>query len=304
MQTKYNLTHSIFDANIAINETQNAVSYCKLSKYSSQGVPSQHAFLLIQEPNAIYRKEIGVADGICKVKENTRFLIKDSYVERQVKSILWGDENSEYEIDKEVGHKTWAISSEKVSELFASIKLDIINKIPYEVVGDTSVFKPKELKERQQRSGYASYFGLAAGSLITGIMGAPIVPGSVAIGPAIGAGVFVGTIVGTSALASTAVFCMPTDVAKFKAHNCATWCVEKLSKLNIPEITKDLEITYSDLCVYVTGLHIPANENDRVDTVDLVKGAVSNAVSEKAGLGTTGKHVDAIHSIIDNTIGK
>jgi hypothetical protein len=306
MQTKLNLTHSVFDENIDINETQHAVSFCKLSAKSmiNSKVTSHHAFILLQEPNALYRKEIGVeADEVtCRVVQNTRFIFKDAQVEGQLKSILWGDENAQWTIDQ-VGQKTWAISSEKAAELIASINLDIANPPKYAVVGNTSLLKTAELKDRDERGRFLSYLGLGFGALATGIMGAPIVPGSAIVAPAMGMGVFTGTILTGSVLGGMAGFCMPTDQDKFKAHNCATWCVEKLTNLKIPEINQDLGITYTDMFAYVTGLHIPANEEDKKVTIEILKSNVINTIIDKnSKIPSEGMHVDAIKSTIGQIV--
>jgi hypothetical protein len=276
---------SIFNPEITITDEHWAVSFVKHShesKSEENDHEAEHAFLVIQAHNKLYRREIfhnGNKPGMSIVNIDTRSWATPEAFQEQVNQLIWEDEDTEL-TPTDTGHLTWSITSEQGNKLLDDIKKDKKNPPKYYLRGNTSVFKPGEREERALRTSLLGGFHLSL--CFTG-GGTP-------------AGVF-SLLASAAALMGVSAFTGEVDEEKNIAHNCATWCVEKLTNLNIPEINKDLTLHFSDKLAYVTGIHVHKDAADKLEAQRILVRQVGKTpclqtiteVTEKLCLGSTRK---------------
>jgi len=282
MQTK-----SIFNPEITITEDQYAVSFVRNEIGTVHTSMSQHGFLVIQAPNMLYRKEILYdADdnpGFAIVIEDERSVTSPEKLQAQFNLLIWKNIKTAYTLAN-LGHHTWSISKEQCLELFADIDKDISNPPKFFIHGNYSVIKPGDFEKRVKYT--------------TGLVGSNVVlqsclllsaPAAVTL-PAIA---FASTITSVSALGFFLLTELNPNINK--AHNCGTWCVEKLTNLNIPAINKDLGLHFTDIFSYVTGIHIHANIVDAEKAHELLTKGIKKEAYRKLNVCTVEETTDNVN---------
>jgi len=249
MQTK-----SIFNPDIHITADKWAVSYVM---HNHNTFEREHAFLVVQTPTTFFKKEIYYDDnnpGFARIEEDERAIINASKLHPQFNLLLWKSSSTKYTIN-DISHRTWLLTSDQVHEMFADIEADVANPPRFSLYGVASILKKGEFEERKMHSAF-----LASGILVTTgishVLGNDPIP--------LGIMAFNALALGTSNLFSENGFFQGFDYReRFKAHNCATWCVEKLTNLNIPHINKELGFNFADKFAYVTGLHLGKDDAEK-----------------------------------------
>lgn len=275
MENKVTLspTASIFNPGITITHEHWAVSFIKHSRDTNEE-NSHHGILILQADNKLYRREIlpNPADTTkAKVRKDTRMWDCDEEFESQVKQLIWQDDDTKATID-EIAHLTWSIEAAQGLELLADIEKDCVNPPKFFIGGNTSVFRSRNHRESIDCSVYTAEVTAAFSCLY--LIRQACLPDN----PVVDGALIAGQAIFSVTTASIAFFTGERKDPDLKAHNCATWCVEKLTRLNIPAINKDLGSHFADKFAYVTGLHISVDEADRARAQALlVHGAKSSA---------------------------
>lgn len=264
---------SIFNPEISITAEHWAVSFAKHSRDVGKE-NSHHGILIIQSDNRLYRREVlpnGTNTSMCQLIKDTRMWTTPVNFENQVKLLIWKDEDSQAPMS-EIAHRTWSITAEQGKALLNDIEKDKDNPPPFYLGGDSSLFKPQEIGDRVCGAKMLGG-GIAALSCLS-LLRNTLLPNPIVI---VDKTFFVAQVTAVTAISSIGFFADPKKPDS-KAHNCATWCVEKLTNLNIPEINKDLRAHFTDKFAYVTGLHISVDEADRAKAQELlIKGATGAA---------------------------
>jgi len=283
--SKINTKTSIFNPEMEISDDKWGVSFVKHSSLISkkEGGMQEHGFLIIQAPDMLYRKEIlynPMKPGYAKVKTGQRSVRGDEDLELQMNSLIWDDEDTSFTVAN-LGHNTWLVSKSQALELASDIESDKTKEIKFSIHGVASILKDGEYQERvsQMKWAFSGMLLVHTPALLATIgmtATAPISP----LLPIL----FVTSNVCSATFAAGARddnYFDPTPYKeRFKAHNCATWCVEKLTNLNIPMINKDLGFHFTDKFAYVTGLHIPADSLDK----NFAQGILLGGMAKQCGL--------------------
>jgi len=277
---------SIFNPELKVSDDAWCLSFAKHS-YKAINAQIEHGFLVIQAPNKLYRREIiynHSKPGFAKVLADTRMWESDEEFPSQVSALIWKDENEDQNMGL-VAHHTWVITKAQGLQLLEDIKKDVSNPPKFFINGDTSLLKEGRLMEhcKSAVAGATALFPIASivgfGSaskfveILEGtryIVGDPIPPLAAKVGLYL-----------TAAIYSSMLYAGVKETDRLiydPQHNCATWCVEKLTNLNIPHINQDLDFQCTDLLAYVTGLHISTDQADKDESKKTLRKQITHKV--------------------------
>lgn len=300
-QVKLLDTESIFNPDITITDEHWAVSFAKHS-HASRPNEAEHGILIIQSHNKLYRREIFPSQedaNMCMVKQDTRLWDSPQEFERQVKQLIWKNPRTNL-TPADLGQFTWSITSDQGMELLNDIEKDCETPPRFFLGGDTSLFKPREVRNRCASALASNILSVPISTLVGGISGAAMVslagiptglPEPVSVPPLIVNGIV--CVAATTYLYMTGGALI--DEGNYsRHHNCATWCVEKLTNLNIPAINKDLGFHFTDVFAYVTGLHVHKDAADKAATQALMLKLTTNKVKGCLNMSTVTKEGEAV----------
>lgn len=248
MQTK-----SIFNPEITITDDKWAVTYAMHNHNTDE---REHAFLAIQSPTTLFKKELYYnADkpGFARVEEDERVIVSADKLNQQVNLLLWKSSNPKFTM-KDLSHKTWLVDQKQVQEMFTDIQADCTNPPRFSIYGVASILKKDEYQERKLTAGFMMS-GIGVVYCLGVAMGDPV--------PLAVAAMNMAAVGGSTMLSENGLMQAFDYKDRYKAHNCGTWCVEKLTNLNIPTINKDLGTHFTDKFAYVTGLHLGKDDVEK-----------------------------------------
>jgi hypothetical protein len=257
---------SIFDPSITITKDHYAISFVKY-KHTISDI-NEHSFLVIQTPTTLYRKEIFPNEDnpkICTVKEKKQDFNSPIILQAQFNLLIWEDAETSLTI-ADLCHRTWSINKAQEEELLIDIAKDRNDPPAFHLKGYTSVLREGKVKAVLCKTIVGSAYVPSVSAItyfisigITKVILTGVIASSVVIAPlAIG----VGVCAGFSSGAATA-YEIYTKELDSPQHNCGTWCIEKLTNLNDPNITKDLDSNFIDKFVYLPGLHIYPDQEEK-----------------------------------------
>ncbi len=280
---------SFLDENLEITEDKYAISYVKKAYASAatdeERMGKEHGFLIIQKPGIIYRADVAqrIGDKAFIVKTGqTEFVSLKKFIKASHK-IIWGSSDTTIHPKEHLYHWTWLVDKAKAEELEESIELDsgpeeIAAKTPilYNQLGEYNVYNPGVLTDILKT---VTQIAVAVkGCTVLGNLGYKAINdspetvirngGSVMFYRALGlygayhAGILGSTVAGLGAKAITDSL-FPTDHLP-RYHNCSTWALEKLRKLDIKEINETITPTLlayiCDRGAHMASLYVGNNE--------------------------------------------
>jgi hypothetical protein len=280
MQNTKTYPGSIFNPEWEISETKWRVSLCK--KAHITGEDPEHAFLVIQTHNKLCKREILYDDnrkdkgepGFAIVKSANRYFIDKESLEEQFREMIWRETTSLSTIAN-IAHKTWLVDHVKVEGLLLDIEADAKNPPKFSIYGNTSVLKDEEYKSRTSDAKMLGFSSAALSCLF--IIRNTLLPNPIVTVDRTALAVQAGWVTASAAMGFMADYQHSRE--RFKAHNCATWCVEKLNKLGVEAITRDLESKVTDNIAYVTGLHVYTDEDDKAMSTAILTNGVKNRIT-------------------------
>ncbi len=260
-----NMVKSVLNPELSITRDKWTVSVVKKQDGTQPpGVTSMHTFIVIQSHNILDRRDLWRSITNKKdatITSDTRYYHCAETLQVQFNLLIWGEAKTKYTVAN-LAHKTWSIDRNKAEELLNDIDQDIENPPKFDIAGNLSYFKKDEIPQRLSNSMTANMLSLPIyagiiGSVASTLMGSskPITQNISLFVKAVGAcSVYAA---GATIAGYIAPLSPPADGDQRPAHNCISWAHEKVNKLNIEEISKDLRPHYADSFACMPDSHYP-----------------------------------------------